>query len=119
MHRSGAVIAWEYFHDSPVPLFLRYIQDHDIFTNALPFTKEITLYNFSLEFDFRLWDEKRMLFDEIEKNGGMQADSLPVSIGKTIGDYRDIIIEKMANRLLQWKVIAGYRVPTVNIPREF
>jgi len=30
MNQSGATMAWRYFHDTPIPLFLRYIQDHDL-----------------------------------------------------------------------------------------
>lgn len=67
MNRSASTIAWEYFHGGEVPLFLRYIEDRDIYRNALPFTGEITMYNFSLPFEFSLWDETCKLFSEIEK----------------------------------------------------
>lgn len=37
MKRSGAVIAWQYFHpDRPVPELFRYVQDRDIWTKELP-----------------------------------------------------------------------------------
>jgi hypothetical protein len=69
MSKAGCVIAWEYFHTSPTPLFLRYIEDRDLFNNQLPLTREITVYNFSLPLDFALWDENCHMFQEIENQG--------------------------------------------------
>ncbi len=41
LNRSGAVIAWQYFHPgTPVPKLLSYIQDNDLFTNRLPYIRE-------------------------------------------------------------------------------
>jgi uncharacterized protein len=37
MKRSGAVIAWEYFHpDQPIPEIFKYVQDRDLWTKHLP-----------------------------------------------------------------------------------
>lgn len=119
MNRSGCVMAWEYFHITPAPLLLLYIQDNDIYTKKLPFNSEITAYSFSIPFDFVRWDEACKLFDDIEQSWGMTQDSFPVKVGSVLGEYRDIIHEKMFDRLIQWKTIAGYKIPAVNVPREF
>jgi oligoribonuclease NrnB/cAMP/cGMP phosphodiesterase (DHH superfamily) len=57
--RSGATIAWDYFHpDTPVPELLEHIQDEDLYTFKLPDTRAINLYlNFSDDFSFAFWDE--------------------------------------------------------------
>ena len=40
--KSGAVLAWEYFHKEEIPLVLLYIQDRDLWKFEMPYTKEIT-----------------------------------------------------------------------------
>jgi oligoribonuclease NrnB/cAMP/cGMP phosphodiesterase (DHH superfamily) len=40
--RSGAVLAWEYFHpDEPVPDLFRYVQDQDLWHWELPLSREV------------------------------------------------------------------------------
>ena len=41
LKKSGAVLAWEWAHDHPVPWILEYIQDKDLWTWALPLSREI------------------------------------------------------------------------------
>lgn len=41
MARSGAVIAWEHFHDTPIPQLLLHIQDRDLWEFKLDNTNEI------------------------------------------------------------------------------
>ena len=41
MKRSGAALAWEYFHPGqPIPKFLLYVEDRDIWNWHMPFSKE-------------------------------------------------------------------------------
>jgi len=57
MAKSGAVLAWEYFHpEKPVPLLLQYVQDRDLWTWKLKGTKPL---GFALPFykdDMQSWD---------------------------------------------------------------
>ena len=42
MKKSGAVLAWEYFHSKkPLPRLFRYIQDRDLWIKALPYSDEV------------------------------------------------------------------------------
>lgn len=41
MKKSGAVLAWEYFHTTPVPRLLNHIQDRDIWTWEMASTREV------------------------------------------------------------------------------
>ena len=41
MEQSGCVIAWEYFHSTPVPKLFRYIEDRDLWRFDLPKTKAV------------------------------------------------------------------------------
>ena len=49
--RSGATIAWGYFHPkTPVPTLLRYIEDGDLYRFALPHAREILAYAYLAPF---------------------------------------------------------------------
>jgi hypothetical protein len=57
MGRSGAVLAWEYFHPGqPIPRLLQHVQDRDLWRFALTGTREILACVFSHPFVFGLWD---------------------------------------------------------------
>jgi hypothetical protein len=58
LDKSGARLAWEYFHPAqPVPLILRHIEDMDLWRFALPGTRAICRALRLLDFDFTVWDE--------------------------------------------------------------
>lgn len=43
MHRSGAVLAWDYWHGTqPVPLLIQYIQDRDLWQWKMPHSHEFS-----------------------------------------------------------------------------
>lgn len=55
--RSGAAIAWDYFHpDTPRPKLIEYIQDDDLFRHELPETKPVLSYLAVQPHTFELWD---------------------------------------------------------------
>lgn len=42
MSQSGAMLAWKYFHpNKPIPKLIEYIQDRDLWTFLLPYSKEV------------------------------------------------------------------------------
>lgn len=58
MSKSGAVLAWEYFHPSvEVPMFFKYIQDRDLWKWKLPDSKYFSVGLESYPFDFEIWHE--------------------------------------------------------------
>lgn len=64
MDRSGAVITWEYFFPKvETPLFLKYIQDRDLWQFKLPKSKEFHAWIRSHPFDFELWDRFNLHFE--------------------------------------------------------
>jgi hypothetical protein len=67
MKKSGAVLAWEWAHDHPVPWLLDYIQDKDLWTWALPSSREINAAVASHPFDFDLWNGFKQ--KELEQEG--------------------------------------------------
>jgi len=65
MERSGAVLAWQYFHgDAPIPQVLLHIQDMDLWQWKLEDTDEVQEMLASYPFDFPLWDDIIVAFEE-------------------------------------------------------
>jgi len=58
MSCSGAVLAWQYFHpNEPTPDLLRYVQDQDLWTWALPDSREVNAAIASYERSFDAWSQ--------------------------------------------------------------
>lgn len=56
-NRSGATIAWTYFHpEAPMPRLMTFLEDGDLYRYALPETRDIFSYLLVLPFDFSAWD---------------------------------------------------------------
>jgi len=56
--RSGATIAWNYFHpDTPLPKLLSYVEDDDLFRFALSDTRAVVSYLAIRPYTFEAWDE--------------------------------------------------------------
>ncbi|MBA1147398.1 phosphohydrolase [Ectothiorhodospiraceae bacterium WFHF3C12] len=56
LERSGAGIAWDFFHDAPRPALVDHVEDRDIFRFALEDTEEIMMAVFSREYTWENWD---------------------------------------------------------------
>lgn len=56
MERSGAGIAWDFFHEASRPKLIDHIEDRDLWRFALPKTREIQAAVFSYPYDFATWD---------------------------------------------------------------
>lgn len=67
MKKSGAVLAWEWAHDQPIPWLLDYIQDKDLWTWTLPSSREINAAVVSYPFDYHLWNHFTQ--KELEQEG--------------------------------------------------
>lgn len=58
MNRSGATIAWDFFHPGqPRPGFLNYIEDRDLWRKQLTGGDEFSIALRSYPQDFKVWDE--------------------------------------------------------------
>lgn len=65
--RSGASIAWAYFHpDAPTPRLMRYLEDGDLYRFALPETRGLFTYLITEPYDFPVWDELARTLDDDE-----------------------------------------------------
>lgn len=56
MHRSGAQITWDHFHNAPRPNIVDYTGDRDLWRFTLPLSREVNAFVFAYEYEFRNWD---------------------------------------------------------------
>jgi oligoribonuclease NrnB/cAMP/cGMP phosphodiesterase (DHH superfamily) len=100
MARSGAVMAWEYFHpETPLPLFFSYLQDRDLWTKQLPGVDAFTMGLRSYRQDFAVWDD--LIVQEL------------ITEGETIQRYYRGLVESAKTHAFM-RDIGGYTVPVVN-----
>ena len=96
--KSGAVLAWEWAHQSPAPWLLQYVQDKDLWQWALPDSREVTAALSSYPFDFSLWD-------------GFRRKTL-VTEGKAVLRYEQEMIGKILAEAVT-VTLHGHKVPAV------
>jgi len=72
MHKSGAMLAWEFFHPGKEPpKFIQYIQDRDLWKWELPYSKEFAAAFDMVPFEFEEFEkfEDDSVFDDAVKRG--------------------------------------------------
>jgi len=107
MQRSGATMAWDYFHPQiPRPLLIEYIQDRDLWHLALPDTHAVSMALRSYPQQFELWNEFM--------NGVEQL----IEEGRPIYRYflRELEYFKTQARTA---IIGGVEVPVVNASKGY
>lgn len=91
--RSGATIAWNYFHpDIPVPLLLQYVEDGDLYTFKLPHARAILSYLNIQKFGFDEWDN---LAHDLEKE---EKRKVIIEKGKIHAEYLFLLVEHIAHK---------------------
>jgi uncharacterized protein len=111
MSRSGAVLAWEYFcPEFPVPRFLRYIEDRDLWTKKLPGVDEFTAALRSYPMDFAVWED---LFAQDEIAECRDGPSPLIKEGVAIQRYFRTLVEATKKHAFRRKV-GDHIVPVVN-----
>lgn len=111
MERSGAKIAWEFFHpDTPVPQLVRHVEDRDLWRFRLGKTREIQAYLFSHEYTFEEWEYIAGMCDDPEGHKEMAAAGAAIE-RKHFKDIAELI--KASKRRMY---IGGHEVYVVNLP---
>ncbi len=91
--RSGATVAWGYFHPAaPVPQLLSIIEDDDLFRFALPDTKAVLAYLAVQPFTFEFWDEVARDLDDPAKAAALLAKA------RAFREYFDLLIAQAGER---------------------
>jgi len=112
MNKSGAMLAWEWFHpDTPAPNLIQHIQDRDLWQFKLDGTRQITMGLASYPYDFTLWDKLMANTpDELEllrRDGEALERKLHIDI--------QVLIDTGVRRM----VIGGHDVPVLNAPAAY
>lgn len=111
MERSGAQIAWDFFHHGqPRPLLVDYVGDRDLWRFKWPMSRDVNAYIFAHEYEFSLWDYlDRQLRNEMdiqrvaEMGGAIER--------KHHKDVAELV--KVTRRTMR---IGGVDMPVANIP---
>ncbi len=109
--RSGATIAWSYFHPKKrTPVLLEYVQDLDTWQHHLPHTFEASAYIDIFEFDFSIWnklakdfDDKKIRLEIFEK-------------GASLLEYENKKIRDLVDKNAELVSFLNYKVLAVNSP---
>ena len=111
MDRSGAAIAWDYFHPrEPRPLLVEYVQDRDLWRFKLPGSRDINACIFSHPYEFALWGwlanrcEDTLALQEMMAEGG--------AIERK--HFKDI--DELLRVTTRTMTIGGHEVSVANLP---
>lgn len=111
MRRSGAQIAWDFFHGAPHghrPALVDYVADRDLWLFALPKSREMSAWLYSYPFDFATWEfcgaEMHLQFDRV------------VSEGAAILRQHDKNVATLIRNTRRRMVIGGQSVLVANVP---
>lgn len=108
MERSGAGLAWDYFHGSKRPALVNYVEDRDLWRFKLDRSRDINANIFSHSYDFGEWNE---MAGWIEREPERFADA-----GEAIERKHHKDVAELVRALRQELVIAGQWVPVANLP---
>lgn len=106
MNKSGAILAWEYFHpNKEAPAFLKYIQDRDLWKWELEDS-----YEFSIAFQ-----NVPKRFQEYSKYKDRKEIKKLIKTGRALKSYQDQLIKSISNKAdtVTWK---GTKIKLVNSP---
>lgn len=106
-NKSGAGLAWEYFHNSPVPELIKYIEDRDLWKFKLLNTKEIIEAVSNYPLSFNVWDSLMVMPIERLRDEGR------VLLRKTEIEINRAIAQKPLDL-----IIANHLIPTRNLTQN-
>lgn len=111
MEHSGCVLTWMYFFPNiEPPLFLRYVEDTDIWKKTMPKTQEFSAWFHNLPFNFEMYDkcrDEKYVMEKID------------NIGKTILETNEkYVIQSIDKGVVKFVRIKGkyYQMVSVNSP---
>lgn len=111
MNKSGAVLAWEYWHsDEPIPTLIQYVQDRDLWNKKLNLCDHVDAMLKSFKMEFEVWDNLAHLSSD-------EYLSLAKTLGTPILEKKQRDVEALASTYT-WTEIGGYKVPTVETSKS-
>lgn len=117
MERSGAGIAWDYFHpDKSRPPLLNHVEDRDLWRFDLEGTREIVAALFSYEYDFDTWNYLMLGKDLSDPSRPASKLGLLRYEGTAIERKHHKDIKELFNVVTREMLIGGFKVPVANVP---
>lgn len=111
MERSGAMIAWQFFHPcEPIPQLIKHVQDRDLWKFELGYTKEIQAAVFSYPYDFETWDWLMSYADDVDGHKSL------VHQGRAITRKHEKDIAELVDVTKRQMIIGDYQVWVANLP---
>ena len=112
MHRSGAMLAWQWFNpEKRAPVLIEHIQDRDLWLFNLEGTREINSALSSYPHDFDVWDKLMSANEQELETLKHEGEAIERKLHKDIKE----LIESGVRRMN----IAGYDVPVLNAPSAY
>lgn len=111
MDRSGAQIAWDFFHPGePRPKLVDYVADRDLWRFDLGNSREVAAWLFSLDYTFAEWSRAAEAMEDNNSfyRAAMAGGAIERKHHKDIAELLKVTRREM--------VIAGHRVPVANLP---
>lgn len=111
MDRSGAQIAWDFFHPGkPRPNLVDYVADRDLWRFDLGNSREIAAWLFSLDYTFGEWScaADALECDDSFFRAALAGGAIERKHHKDIAELLKVTRREM--------VIGGHRVPVANLP---
>lgn len=117
MEKSGARLAWEWFHpDAEVPLFVRLVEDRDLWRFALSDSKAMNSAFFSYDYDFETWSSLRAACEEQNSYSPLLVAGTAIE-RKQAKDVRELVSRLVHHRAFAkaWS-LCQRQVPCANLP---
>jgi oligoribonuclease NrnB/cAMP/cGMP phosphodiesterase (DHH superfamily) len=111
MNKSGAMLAWEYFHEGvEPPSLVKYVEDRDLWRFALPNSNDINSAILSYPYDFNTWSKTatRLAYSEGRNKFAMMGEAINRKQTRDIAEIVDMTKRRA--------VIGGYEVWCANMP---
>ena len=100
MSKSGARMAWEYWHPhNELPELLAYVEDRDLWNWVLPESREVALAITQTIFSFESWES-------------FEVSQLKAE-GRILLGYQQSLIARALTKAY-WTTLGGYKIPVVN-----
>lgn len=108
MERSGAGLAWDFFHEGERPPLVNYVEDRDLWKFALLHSRLVNAYIFAHEYTFENWDE----LDNLMRND----PAAVIGSGAAIERKHHKDVAELVRVTKRRMVIGGHEVWCANLP---
>lgn len=111
MNRSGAGIAWDFFHPGIArPNLVNYAEDRDLWRFSLPLSREVNAYIFAHAYEFKNWDYLNAMTRD---HMGLQHTA---DMGGAIEKKHHKDVAELTAALKRRMVIGGHEVWAASLP---